>query len=40
MELSEFGALTRKSYIAEIWTWVNYGGKRVWQFIGEGGGAI
>ena len=36
MEESEFGALTRESYIAEIWTWVNYGGKRVWRFMRAG----
>ena len=34
MALSEFGALTREFYIAEIGTWENYGGKRVWRFIG------
>ena len=34
MVLSEFGALMREFYIAEIWTWENYGGKRVWRFIG------
>ena len=33
MALSEFGALTREFYIAEIGTWENYGGKRVWWFI-------
>ena len=39
MALSEFGSLTREFYIAEIGTWGNYGGKRVWRFIGGGGGA-
>ena len=34
MALSEFGALTREFYIAEIGTWEIYGGKRVWRFIG------
>ena len=34
MALSEFGSLTRKFYTAEIGTWENYGGKRVWRFIG------
>ena len=34
MGLSQFGALTREFYIAEIGTWANYGGKRVWRFIG------
>ena len=34
MALSEFGALTREFYIAEIGTWENYGGKRVWRFMG------
>ena len=34
MALSEFGSLTREFYIAEIGTWENYGGKRVWRFIG------
>ena len=34
MALSEFGALTREFYILEIGTWENYGGKRVWRFIG------
>ena len=29
MALSEFGALTRDFYIAEIGTWENYGSKRV-----------
>ena len=34
MALSEFGSLTREFYITEIGTWENYGGRRVWQFIG------
>ena len=34
MAFSEFGALTREFNIAEIGTWENYGGKRVWRFIG------
>ena len=34
MALSEFGSLTREFYIAEIGTWENNGGKRVWRFIG------
>ena len=34
MALSEFGALTREVYIAEIGTWENCGGKQVWRFIG------
>ena len=33
MAVSEFGALTRESYIAEIGTLENYGGKQVWQFM-------
>ena len=33
MALSEFGALTREFYIAEIGTWENYCGRRVWRFI-------
>ena len=33
MAVSEFGALTREFYIAEIGTWENYGGERVWQFM-------
>ena len=32
--MGEFGALTREFYIAKIGTWENYGGKRVWRFIG------
>ena len=32
--LSVFGSLTREFYIVEIGTWENYGGKRVWRFIG------
>ena len=31
--LSKFGALMREFDIAEIRTWENYGGKRVWQFM-------
>ena len=34
MVLSKFGSLTREFYIVEIGTWENYGGKRVWWFIG------
>ena len=34
MALSVFGSLTREFYIVEIGTWENYGGKRVWRFIG------
>ena len=34
MALSEFGALTREFYIAEIETWENYGSKGVWRFLG------
>ena len=34
MAIGEFGALTREFYIAEIRTWENYGGKRVWPFMG------
>ena len=33
MVISEFGALTREFYIAEIRTWENYGGKRVWPLM-------
>ena len=29
-----FGSLTREFYIVVIGTWENYGGKRVWRFIG------
>ena len=38
--LSEFGSLKREFYIAEIGTCENYGCKRVWRFIGGGGGVI
>ena len=34
MAISEFGALTREFYIAEIGTWEKNGGKRVWLFTG------
>ena len=34
MVLSEFEPLTREFYIVEIGTRENYGGKRVWRFIG------
>ena len=33
MAVSKFGALTREFYIAEIKTWENIGGKRVWRFM-------
>ena len=32
--MGKFGALTREFYVAEIGTWENYSGKRVWRFIG------
>ena len=32
--VKRFGSLTREFYTAEIGTWENYGGKRVWWFIG------
>ena len=38
MGVSEFGALTREFYIAEIWTWENYGSKQAWRL--KGGGDI
>ena len=40
MALSEFGALTREFYIAEIRTWDNHGGKfgSLCVCVGGGGG--